>query len=54
MTPLERLDRIEREVRRRRRYRLKPWVRDWAQGVGVGLGLTAVVVLGHLILWLWR
>jgi len=53
MTPLARLDRIERRVRRRHRYRLRPWARDWAEGLGFGLGLVGVVMLGGVLGWLW-
>lgn len=40
--------------RRRRHYRLKARARDVLEGLGVGLGLVAVVMLGHGLLWLWR
>lgn len=46
MTPATRLDRIERRVHRRRRYRLSPRARDWVEGIGVALALVGAVMLG--------
>ena len=36
----------------RRRHRLRPWARDGLAGLAIGLGLVAVVMLGHGLAWL--
>lgn len=45
---LARLAAVERRVKRRR-YRLRPVVRAWLEGVGIGVGLALLAAIGHAL-----